>query len=108
MRTILKKLFPFPPRRLRARGPVVDEEALVEAIRSGKVSRAGLDVFEREPVVHEALIDSDISHRVTIQPHSAARTEQTIHKGEQEILSSLDEFLRGLTPRNAVNAHLME
>ncbi|BGP20901.1 hypothetical protein JCM10213v2_009066 [Rhodosporidiobolus nylandii] len=81
------------------RGPVTDEEALVEALRSGK----GLDVFEREPTVHPGLLDPAISHRVTLQPHSAARTQQTIHKGEQEILQSLSEFLRGEVPQNAVN-----
>jgi D-3-phosphoglycerate dehydrogenase len=50
-----------------ARGPVVDEEALVQALKSGKVSAAGLDVFENEPKVHSYLLEAD---NVLLQPHT--------------------------------------
>ena len=50
-----------------ARGPVVDEEALVQALKSGKVSAAGLDVFENEPKVHPYLLEAD---NVLLQPHT--------------------------------------
>ena len=42
-----------------ARGPIIDESALVEAVQSGKVFGAGLDVYEREPEVSEGLVESE-------------------------------------------------
>ncbi|KAJ7647838.1 D-isomer specific 2-hydroxyacid dehydrogenase [Roridomyces roridus] len=86
-----------------ARGPIIDEEALVAALRSGKVLRAGLDVFEREPIVHPGLLDPALSRRVTLQPHAAARTHQSFMKAEGQIFKSLKEFMRGERPEYAVN-----
>ncbi|MFQ5571530.1 MAG: 2-hydroxyacid dehydrogenase [Rhodothermales bacterium] len=54
-----------------ARGPVVDEEALVEALEAGQIAGAGLDVFEREPEVHPGLLAHP---RVVVAPHLASAT----------------------------------
>ncbi|KAF7377234.1 hypothetical protein MSAN_00143600 [Mycena sanguinolenta] len=86
-----------------ARGPIIDEDALVEALRSGKVSRVALDVFEREPIIHPGLLDPSLSHRVTFQPHMTGVTVQGCVKGELELLKSLEEFLEGGRPEYAVN-----
>ena len=43
-----------------ARGPIIDEEALVDALSSGKVFSAGLDVFEEEPKIHKGLVENEI------------------------------------------------
>lgn len=54
-----------------ARGAIVDEEALVEALRDGVIAAAGLDVFEREPEVHQGLMDLD---NVVLAPHLGSAT----------------------------------
>jgi glyoxylate reductase len=57
-----------------ARGPVVDEEALATALQQGKISGAGLDVFEKEPTVHQALIGLD---NAVLIPHLGSATVET-------------------------------
>ncbi|KAJ7188810.1 D-isomer specific 2-hydroxyacid dehydrogenase [Mycena filopes] len=86
-----------------ARGAIIDEGALVEALRSGKVARVGLDVVENEPKIHPGLLDPSLAYRVTLQPHTTGRTTQAFHKGELQIIKSLDEFMRGERPEYAVN-----
>jgi len=56
------------------RGPVIDEAALAEALREGVIAGAGLDVFEREPEVHPALIELD---NVVLIPHLGSATVET-------------------------------
>ncbi|KAJ7807846.1 putative 2-hydroxyacid dehydrogenase [Mycena olivaceomarginata] len=86
-----------------ARGSIIDEDALVEALQSGKVSRVGLDVFANEPHIHPGLLDPSLAYRVTMQPHMAGRTVQSFVKGELELFKSLEEFMRGERPEYAVN-----
>ena len=57
-----------------ARGPVVNEDALVEALESGKLWSAGLDVFEEEPKIHPKLIDNN---KVFLVPHIGTATFET-------------------------------
>lgn len=81
-----------------ARGKVIDEQALVDAIASGKVRSAGLDVFENEPKVHPDLIKND---NVLLLPHAGTNTIDARIKVEMEVIGNLDSFLsrgRLLTP----------
>lgn len=57
-----------------ARGPVVDEEALAEALKNGQIAGAGLDVFEEEPVVHPQLLKSP---NTVLLPHIGSATWYT-------------------------------
>lgn len=57
-----------------ARGPIIDEEALVEALRTGQIAGAGLDVFENEPTVHPGLIEME---NVVLFPHLGSATVET-------------------------------
>ncbi len=57
-----------------ARGPVVDEEALVAALRDGQIAAAGLDVFEHEPAVHPGLLELE---NAVLVPHLGSATVET-------------------------------
>jgi len=73
-----------------ARGPVVDEQALVKAIQEGALGAAGLDVFEHEPRVPEALFDMD---NVVLLPHIGSATHETRQAMEDLLLQNLRAFL---------------
>jgi lactate dehydrogenase-like 2-hydroxyacid dehydrogenase len=74
-----------------ARGSVVDEDALVEALTAGRLAGAGLDVFADEPNVPEALLSLD---NVVLLPHVGSGTVETRAAMEQLTLRNLEEFLR--------------
>ena len=57
-----------------ARGPIVDEDALVQALKSGQIAGAGLDVFENEPTVHPGLLELD---NAVLIPHLGSATVET-------------------------------
>ncbi|CAE6501369.1 unnamed protein product, partial [Rhizoctonia solani] len=59
-----------------SRGPVIDEEALVRAMKSGRISRVGLDVFENEPKVHPYLMTSE---RATLLPHWGSKVKRVFY-----------------------------
>src|SRR4051812_40276163 len=75
-----------------ARGTVVDEEALVRALREKRLGGAGLDVFENEPQVPEALFGLD---NVVLLPHIASATVQTRAAMGQRVLDNLAAFYAG-------------
>jgi glyoxylate reductase len=57
-----------------SRGPVVDEAALVEAVKAGEIAGAALDVYEREPEVHPGLLELE---NVVLAPHLGSATGET-------------------------------
>jgi lactate dehydrogenase-like 2-hydroxyacid dehydrogenase len=81
-----------------ARGTVVDEAALVEALRQGRLGGAGLDVFQDEPYVPEVLFGLE---QVVLQPHQASATHETREAMGQLVLDNLAAHFSGqplLTP----------
>jgi hydroxypyruvate reductase len=75
-----------------ARGTVVDEPALVEALRQGRLGGAGLDVFENEPHVPEALFGLE---QVVLQPHQASATHETREAMGRLVLDNLAAHFAG-------------
>ena len=75
-----------------ARGAVVDEDALVEALTSGKLGGAGLDVFVNEPQVPEILFGMD---NVVLQPHVGSASHETRRAMSQLVLDNLDAQFAG-------------
>lgn len=57
-----------------SRGPLIDEDALVEALKAKRIRGAGLDVFENEPIIHPGLLELD---NVVLTPHIGSAGEQT-------------------------------
>jgi glyoxylate reductase len=87
-----------------ARGPIVDEQALVQALAAGRLAGAGLDVFENEPQVHPALMAMD---NVTLLPHIGSATAETRLRMAVLAADNLLAALRGDRPPNLVNPEVL-
>lgn len=93
-----------------ARGGIIDEKALYEAILTGKVAGAALDVFEIEPPVDNPLIGLP---QVVVTPHLGASTQEAQENVAVDVSAEILKVLRGEPFKNAVNlpsipAHVME
>ena len=78
-----------------ARGSVVDEAALIAALKAGRVGAAGLDVFENEPQVPEELLAMD---QVVLQPHQGSATVETRRAMGDRIVDNLAAYFAGQQP----------
>lgn len=88
------------------RGPVVDEQALVEALENGTIAGAGLDVYEREPLpVDSALLR--LSNVVTL-PHIGSATHETRYAMAELAVDNLLAALQDRSLRNCVNPEAVE
>ena len=82
-----------------ARGPVVDEKALVIALKKGKIAGAGLDVFEEEPNIQKGLFTLP---NVVLLPHLGSATVETRIKMGFMVIENIEAALKGKRAPNAV------
>jgi lactate dehydrogenase-like 2-hydroxyacid dehydrogenase len=82
-----------------ARGPVVDEAALVAALRERRIAAAGLDVYEEEPRVHPGLLELE---NAVLLPHLGSATVETRTAMGMRVAQNLDAFFGGVSLRDPV------
>ncbi len=83
-----------------ARGEVVDEAALVVALKNGVIAGAGLDVFEAEPTVHPGLLECE---NAVLLPHMGSSTRETRVGMGMRALKNIQQFFDGVVPDDKVN-----
>ena len=87
-----------------SRGPIVDEAALGQALKAGKIRGAALDVYEQEPRVHPTLLQLD---NVILAPHIASASVETRTRMATMAAENVIAALRGERPLTALNAEVM-
>jgi glyoxylate reductase len=87
-----------------SRGPVLDEKALVKALKDGKIAGAGLDVYEKEPKCERALIGMK---NVVLAPHTASASYETRAKMAMIAVQNCIAGLTGQRPPNLLNPEVM-
>lgn len=87
-----------------ARGAIIEEAALVEALRAGRIAGAGLDVFEHEPKVHPVLV---AMKNVVLMPHVGSATAETRLRMALLASDNLLAALNGRRPANLVNPEVL-
>lgn len=83
-----------------ARGKVVDDKAMISALRTGQIAGAGLDVYENEPALEEGLIELD---NVILLPHIGSASTETRDRMALLVADNVLDALTGTRPRTAVN-----
>ncbi|WP_455921917.1 2-hydroxyacid dehydrogenase [Pseudomonas putida] len=88
-----------------ARGPIVDEPALIEALQKGTIRGAGLDVYEKEPLAESPLFQ--LKNAVTL-PHIGSATSETREAMANRAMDNLTAALKGLRPQDLVNPQVFK
>jgi len=88
-----------------ARGAIIDEAALVRALKARRIAGAGLDVFENEPKVHPAL---KTLRNVVIVPHLGSATVEVREQMANIVVDNIEALLAGRRPPNIVNPEVLK
>jgi D-3-phosphoglycerate dehydrogenase len=84
-----------------SRGAVIDEKALTDALKEGRIAGAGLDVFEKEPISKNSLL-IELGNTV-LTPHVASSTREAREAMKDMVVDEAERIVRGDLPRNLVN-----
>jgi len=89
-----------------ARGGLIDESALLKALKEGEIAGAGLDVFESEPPEHE----NPLLHlpNVVVTPHMAGWSDEAVYREQKEAALEIKLVLEGERPRYPINPEVLE
>jgi glyoxylate reductase len=88
-----------------ARGPIIDEAALVDALKAGRIAGAGLDVYENEPETHPGLLDLE---NVVLLPHLGSATIETRTAMGVLAAENAVAVLNGERPKTPVNPEVLD
>ena len=88
-----------------ARGPIVDEKALVRALKAKKIAGAGLDVFEFEPNISAELTKMK---NVVLNPHLGSATKEVREEMANIVVDNIEALLAGRTPPGCVNPEVLQ
>ena len=83
-----------------ARGKIVDDKALLEAVKNGEIAAAALDVYENEPEVVEGLLNEE---NILVLPHIGSASYETRDRMAVLVADNILDALDGKRPRSAVN-----
>jgi D-3-phosphoglycerate dehydrogenase len=87
-----------------ARGGLIDEEALVKAVKEKKIAGAAIDVFSQEPCTKSILFEPD---NIIVTPHLGASTAEAQVTATRDVVEQIIDVFNGCSPRYAVNAPLI-
>jgi len=88
-----------------ARGPIVDEQALIKALREKRIAGAGLDVFVREPPYDSPLLELD---NVVVGPHVAALSQDALRRVSIWVAEDTIRVLKHEPPMYPVNPQVLQ
>ena len=89
-----------------ARGPIVDEAALIKALKEGWIRGAGIDVFEQEPTpIDNPLLKMD---NIIVAPHALGHTEEIRSNMIHELVEQISQLIRGEAPKLSPNHQVWE
>ena len=88
-----------------ARGAIVDESDLYQALKNGEIGGAGLDVFEAEPPTDSPLLELD---NVVLSPHTATFTHEALNNMSMGVVDQLIDYYQGKRPEHTVNPEVFK
>ena len=88
-----------------ARGPIIDEKAMVRALQNGEIAGAGLDVYENEPQIEKELFAMD---NVVLAPHLGSAGKDVREGMAHRVVDNIEALIDGITPPNCVNPETLK